>query len=62
MKSRRRAKYEVYCDVGGKWRWRLIAPNGRIICDSAEGYSSRAEAEQAFFRVRRYASKAELRS
>lgn len=28
----------VYCDKGGQWRWRMVAPNGRTVADSAEGY------------------------
>lgn len=31
-------KLEVYKDKKKEWRWRVIASNGRIIADSAEGY------------------------
>ncbi len=34
-------KFEVYKDKAGQYRWRLIAPNGKSIADSGEGYSSR---------------------
>lgn len=37
-------KFELYRDKKGLWRWRLKANNGRIIADSAEGYSRRAAA------------------
>lgn len=30
--------FEPYEDKAGEFRWRLIAPNGRIIADSAQGY------------------------
>jgi len=29
-------KFEVYGDVGGSYRWRLKASNGRIVADSGE--------------------------
>jgi uncharacterized protein YegP (UPF0339 family) len=29
------------------WRWRRIAPNGRIISDSGEAYARKATAERA---------------
>lgn len=33
------------------WRWRLVAGNGRIVADSAEGYASKANLTRA---VRRF--------
>lgn len=38
------AKYELYQDKGGEYRWRLRHQNGNIIADSGEGYSSKAAA------------------
>lgn len=35
--------YQVYSDAGGFWRWRLKAPNHRIIADSGEGYVTKAD-------------------
>jgi len=35
--------YEYYKDAKGEWRWRLKASNGRIIADSAEGYTTERE-------------------
>lgn len=34
-------KFHVYKDYKGEWRWRLKAANGKIVADSAEGYSSK---------------------
>jgi uncharacterized protein YegP (UPF0339 family) len=34
-------KFEVYKDKAGEFRWRLVAPNGKSIADSGEGYSSK---------------------
>lgn len=41
------ARFEVYRDQGGNWRWRLRARNGRIVADSAEGYASKRNAKAA---------------
>lgn len=47
-----RANYELYEDEAGKWRWRLVAPNGRTIADSGQGYSDRRDAEAGIGKVR----------
>ncbi|QLH84961.1 DUF1508 domain-containing protein [Halosimplex pelagicum] len=47
-----KARFEVFADRGGKWRWRLRHRNGNIIADSAQGYSSRQKAEQGLESVR----------
>ena len=36
-------KCEVYKDKSGKWRWRQIAPNGKIVGSSSEGYSNKKD-------------------
>ena len=36
------ARWHVYEDASGEWRWRLVAGNGRIIADSGEGYVDRS--------------------
>lgn len=41
------AKFEIYQDTGGAWRWRLRAVNGRIVADCAEGYAARRNAKRA---------------
>jgi len=35
------AKFEIYKDTAGKFRWRLKAPNGQIIATSGEGYETK---------------------
>ncbi len=35
------AKFEVYKDGAGAFRWRLRHTNGRVIADSAEGYKTK---------------------
>lgn len=36
--------FHLYRDAALLWRWRLIASNGRIIADSAESYTTKANA------------------
>lgn len=47
--------FDLFKDKAEEWRWRLLAPNGEIIADSGEGYSSRAKARQGLTSVRRNA-------
>ena len=47
-----KATFEVYEDVGGKWRWRLTHDNGNIIVDSSEGYAAKQKAKQGLESVR----------
>jgi uncharacterized protein YegP (UPF0339 family) len=35
--------WEIYKDSAGKWRWRRIAANGRIVGASSEGYTNRTD-------------------
>lgn len=37
-----------YQDRKGDWRWRVKARNGKIVADSAEGYSRKAGARRAW--------------
>ncbi|WP_428304607.1 YegP family protein [Lacipirellula sp.] len=36
-------EFHVYKDGVGEWRWRLLATNKKIIADSGEGYSAKAD-------------------
>lgn len=40
-------KVIIYADASGAYRWRAIAPNGRIIADGGEGYESPSNATRA---------------
>ncbi len=46
------ATFELYRDTTGEYRWRLRHQNGNIIADSAEGYSSKANAENGIQSVK----------
>lgn len=37
------AKFEVYPDKSGQWRWRFKANNERIVADSAESYVNKKD-------------------
>lgn len=36
-------KWEFYKDSRGDWRWRRIAPNGKIVGASSEGYKNKSD-------------------
>ena len=54
----RKARFHFYQDRSGEWRWRLYAPNNRIVADSGEGYSRKADAKRAAKRVIFHATRA----
>jgi len=37
--------WEFYTDASGDWRWRRIAPNGRIVGSASQGYSNKSDCE-----------------
>jgi len=41
-----KARFELYRDRAGDWRWRLRHDNGNVIADSGQGYSSKRNAER----------------
>lgn len=41
----------IFEDRAGEWRWRLVADNGRIIADSAEGYAKESNVTRAIRKV-----------
>jgi uncharacterized protein YegP (UPF0339 family) len=43
----RTPKFEIYRDSKSEFRWRLKAPNGRIIAESGEGYKRKEACEDA---------------
>lgn len=38
------AKFELYTDAKGEYRWRLVASNGQAIASGGEGYKTKASA------------------
>ena len=39
-------KLDVYKDNKGEWRWKITAPNGKIVGASTEGYKNKTDCEQ----------------
>jgi len=50
-KPKRLAKFVIYADKKGEWRWRLVAKNGRTIADGSEGYATEGNCLRALMRV-----------
>ncbi|MFB6102052.1 MAG: HVO_2922 family protein [Haloplanus sp.] len=53
--------FELYQDSASEWRWRLVATNGNIVADSAEGYASKQGAKRGIRSVKRIAPDADVR-
>lgn len=51
-------RFELFVDNAEEWRWRLVAANGEIIADSAEGYVSKQGAKRGIDSVKRVAGDA----
>ena len=54
--------FEAFEDDAGQWRWRLWAPDYRLLASSGEAYASQAEALSAAEAVRENASDAYISS
>lgn len=52
------AKFELYTDAKGEWRFRLKAGNGEIIALASEGYSSKAAAQNGIESIKKNAPEA----
>ena len=50
------AKFELYQDSKGEYRWRLKSGNGQVIANGGEGYSSKAAAQNGIDAVKRDAA------
>ncbi len=55
-----KARFELYKDKSGEWRWRLKHQNGNIIADSGEGYSTKQNAKNGIYSVKENAKNAEI--
>lgn len=54
------AKFEVYQDGSGEYRWRLKVTNGQTIAIGGEGYSSKRSALAGIASVKKNAPDAEV--
>jgi len=53
------AKFELYKDKKGEYRWKLIAPNGQVIAVS-EGYTTKESAKNGIGSVKKNAPAASI--
>ncbi len=49
------AKFELYKDKKGEFRWRLVASNGQAIASSGEGYKTKESAKAGIESVKKNA-------
>ncbi|MCH8345952.1 MAG: DUF1508 domain-containing protein [Chloroflexi bacterium] len=54
------AKFQIFKDNAGEYRWRLRANNNEIIADSAEGYKAKSDCANAIDLVKLLAPTAEV--
>ena len=54
-----KARFEIFRDSAGEYRFRLIAPNNKIIAVS-EGYKNKSGCLHGIEAIKRYASEAEI--
>ncbi|MCH7998059.1 MAG: DUF1508 domain-containing protein [Chloroflexi bacterium] len=54
------AKFQIFKDSAGEYRWRLRADNNKIIADSAEGYKAKSDCKHAIDLVKLLAPTAEV--
>jgi uncharacterized protein YegP (UPF0339 family) len=47
------AKFELYKDAKGEYRWRLKSANGQVIATGGEGYTNKDGAENGIAAVKR---------
>lgn len=53
-------KFEIYLDKAGKFRFRLKAINGELICTSEDGYASKDSCKKGIASLAKWAAEAEV--
>ena len=54
------AKFELYKDPKGEFRWRLLASNGQVIANGGEGYKTKESAKNGIESVKKNAPAASI--
>jgi uncharacterized protein YegP (UPF0339 family) len=44
---------DFYQDQDGDWRWKIVAPNNRVIISASEGFATKGNAKRNYKLVRR---------
>jgi len=52
------AKFEIYQDAIGDYRWRFLASNGNILAESGQGFNNRANCEHSIILLKQQVSNA----
>lgn len=55
-----RARFQIYADAAGKYRWRLKDDDGEKVASSAESFDTRSGAKQAAETVKGTAPDADI--
>lgn len=53
-------KFEIYMDKASKYRYRLKASNGELICTSEDGYASKDSCKKGIASLAKWAAEAEV--
>ena len=53
-------KFEIYADKAGKYRYRLKASNGELLCICESGYASKKACQDGIVSLARWAQEAEI--
>ena len=53
-------KYEIYIDKANKYRYRLKARNGELICTSEEGYASKDSCKKGIASLAKWAIESDI--
>ncbi|WP_165229345.1 YegP family protein [Aquisphaera insulae] len=54
------AKFTIFKDAKGEFRWRLLAKNGKIVADSGEGYKTKVSCKRGIEILKTEATAAEV--
>ena len=54
------AKFVIYADAGGKYRWKLVSSNGQTTATAGESFSSKSSARKAAEGVKKAAGGADV--
>ncbi len=55
------AKFEIYKDKSGEFRWRLTHTNGQVIADSGQGYKAKEDAVKGISSLKENVSNATVK-
>ena len=54
------ARFVIYKDAEGEFRWRFHANNGQILAESSEGYNNRANCQHGIILIKQEAASAQI--